>query len=296
MLIAHYAVVHAVANHTRGIAGHAAYVCNVGARLRSGEVLQGQIRQIHVVLLHGGVHVAAIEGSGHRTVVVAHNAAHKVLAVSNAGAGAADDHAGGFVHTGNAAHFGRAGHHTGEPAALNGALVLTGNAAHRAAASAGNHIAGDGQFIDERALLHIAEETHGRSVLRQRNAGNAVAAALEFAPEGGNALKIHAGQVNVLVQDHQLVLAPAVQSAVLRQAHQILCRSNVDGLLLRLIFRQSCPRQHGQQHAQAEQRRQNPLRSVFQFAHCCSPPLLFSSDASGLSFVGGSSALVTSSR
>ena len=296
MLIAHRAVVHTVPDHTRGRTGHAAHVRDGGAGLRGGEVLQGQVRQVHVVLLHGGVHVAAVEGSGHRAVVVAHNAAHKVLPVSNAGAGAADDHAGGFVHAGNAAHLGRTGHHAAEPAALNGALVFAGNAAHGAAASAGNHIAGDGQLIDERPLLHVAEEAHGRAVLRQRNAGNAVAAALEFAPEGGNALKIHAGQVNVCIQNHQLVLAPTVQAAALCQVQQILRRGNVNGLLLRLIRRQGCPRQHSQQHAQAEQRRQNPLRSVFQFAHCCSPPLSFSSDASGFPSVGGSSALVTSSK
>ena len=98
-------------------------------------VLEGNIGKLDLIFLGGGVDRRAVVAAADNAKVISHDAADPVVAGDDAFGMAAVDDTGDGVDAGDAAHVIRAGNRAVKEAVLDFTGIVSGNAAHGAAAS-----------------------------------------------------------------------------------------------------------------------------------------------------------------
>ena len=190
--IAHGAPVGAALDDAGGEARDAAGIRGdggLGDLLPLEEAVEGTLQLLQLgggdVLLgdggiHGGPILTAEEGPG----VLPGDAAGILGPPDDAGDAAVLD--GALVVPGDAAHGGAAHHHAGEGAVFDAAGVLPGDAAHAALLAGGGDLRLHGEISHGGAGLDPAEKAVGGVALREPEAGDAVALAVEGPQEEGD--------------------------------------------------------------------------------------------------------------
>ena len=186
VLIAHVATVFALADDAAAGTGNAADVRYGADGFASGDGLQGNVGELNLVFLGGGVDPGAVVAAADNAKVISHDATDPVVAGDDAFGMAAVDDTGDGVDAGDAAHVIRAGNRAVKEAVLDFTGIVSGNAAHGAAASVRRDRSRNGEILDDRRGVNIAKQTHVGAVLRDAEAGDSVAVAVEIAAENGD--------------------------------------------------------------------------------------------------------------
>ena len=232
--IADAALIAAVLEDSGGVARHAPHVRPAGeirGRVRDGAFLQHGLGCGFLLQL-GGVDAAQIDALHGAAEVLAHNAARVQLAGQASLKGAARQLAARFIPSGNAAGVRAAPHRAGEGAAQQRSFVAPGHAAHDIARPGGGNRSLHAEILHDRALLDGSEQPLRPAVSREGKAGDGVAAAVEYAAEGGNAGKAHSRKVKIGFEHRRFPARPAVERTAFRKGLQILHGADVHRLLL----------------------------------------------------------------
>ena len=273
VLIAHVATVFALADDAAAGTGDTADVRYGADGFASGDGLQGNVGKLDLIFLGGGVDPGAVVAAADNAKVISHDATDPVVAGDDAFGMAAVDDTGDGVDAGDAAHVIRAGNRAVKEAVLDFTGIVSGNAAHGAAAPVGDDFSRDREVLNERGSVNIAEKSHIRAVLRDAEAGDGVTVAVKIAAENGNPCKIYACKVNIRQQNHTQVPAVAVQAAVFRKVQKLLLTQNAQGrsffggrcLIGVLGFLGQRRYRQAENEKQTQQKRGN---SFYQVTHC----------------------------
>ena len=273
VLIAHVATVFALADDAAAGTGDTADVRYGADGFASGDGLQGNVGELNLVFLGGGVDPGAVVAAADNAKVISHDATDPVVAGDDAFGMAAVDDTGDGVDAGDAAHVIRAGNRAVKEAVLDFTGIVSGNAAYGAAAPVGDDFSRDREVLNERGSVNIAEKSHIRAVPGDAEAGDGVTVAVKIAAENGNPCKIYAGEVNIRQQNHTQVPAVAVQTAVFRKVQKLLLTQNAQGrsffggrcLIGVLGFLGQRRYRQAENEKQTQQKRGN---SFYQVTHC----------------------------
>ena len=226
-IIAHVGIanrfpVDTAADHTAADAGNTADVGNRVDRFRIGNVLQGNIGQLHGVLLGCGVHRGQIGTIPDNTAVSACDTAHKMSSVDLTLSGTGFDQACDAVAAGNTAHIITAGKISGEAAAQNLALIASCNAADFLPTAAGMDFTVDRQIADNRGFGQSAEKAFHGTIGRDTDSRHPMTVARKGTAKNGNADKGRVAEIQVFFQAHIQILAIGVQTAILGECQKFL--------------------------------------------------------------------------
>ena len=273
VLIAHVAPVLALPDDTAAGTGNAADIRYGADGFASGDGLQGNVGELNLVFLGGGVDPGAVVAAADNAKVISHDATDPVVAGDDAFGMAAVDDTGDGVDAGDAAHVIRAGNCAVKEAVLDFTGIVSGNAAYGAAAPVRDDFSQDREVLNERGSVNIAEKSHVGAVLRDAEAGDGVTVAVKIAAENGNPCKIYAGEVDIRQQNHTQVPAVAVQTAVFRKVQKLLLTQNAQG---RSFFGGRCligvigflGQRRYRQAENEKQTQQKRGNSFYQVTHC----------------------------
>ena len=239
MSVADLSVVFTAADHTAAETGNAADVGNGVGRFGAGQRIQCDIRNIHGILLGGGIDPGVVHTAADDTLIFTGETAYEMVAVDLAGYGAVFDDAGNGIDACDAADPVRTGKTAAETAVENAASVVACDGTDLIAAAAGVDPAFQMQILDHSPFCKIPEKTLGGAIRRKAQAGDGVALAVKGTAENGDALKFHTGKIQIPFQGHQDVLAVTVQTAVFHQIQNALLRGQTQfqsGFLNFLFF------------------------------------------------------------
>lgn len=157
----------------------------------------------------------------------------------------ADHISGGFTPTdlsalgidsGNTADIRITDHISGKFTIFNAAIVHTDDTADLILTSRGRYFPRNRKVADFCSLLHIAEQSHCRTVSGQFHIGNSKTAAVKDSCKRRNTEFTCHAQNNVVLQHYFFISGPTVQYTVLHQFPQILLRADLYDCIILLLY------------------------------------------------------------
>ena len=265
VLIAHSPPVFTVPDHAAAGTGNAADIRDGSRALGAGKGIDGDIRDLHRVLLGGGIDLRAIDAAPEHPHILTRNAADKVIAVHTALRGAVFQDTRHRIAAHKTAYTVTSRHSAGKAAVFDFACIAACNAACHGSAALGQDIALQVQILYLRLPGQIPEQARHRAGRSDIQPGYFVAPAVKAAAENGDPLKIQTGHIDIRAQPHLQPHTVAVEDTVPAQLEQRLRGGKGNAL-----FALGSQRRHREQsHQQKAQKcRQDP------FSHKSAPPPL----------------------
>ena len=215
--ISHIGMVSAVTDHADAVTGNTADIRDRTGSFGMKHGIQRNIRQFNFVFPGGLIDGRMVFTAADGTRVFSGDAAYKVAAENAAADTAIFNGAGDHVFTSDTADVLLAGHGTGEAAAPENAVVLTGKTADPAAGAFAPDLTFQMQIADHSGFRQIPEEALVRALHGQIQAPDGMAVSFKPSAENGNTGKIHSRQIQVRPEVYHQIPAVAVQTAVFHQ-------------------------------------------------------------------------------
>ena len=211
--------------------------CHIGGTVDLLQIVHGDIFQIISHFRAVRIDIAIVAAVIQNTVVVAHNTACGMIADHISGGFTPTDLSALGIDSGNTADIRITDHISGKFTIFNAAIVHTDDTADLILTSRGRYFPRDRKVADFCSLLHIAEQSHCRTVSGQFHIGNSKTAAVKDSCKRRNTEFTCHAQNNVVLQHYFFISGPTVQYTVLHQFPQILLRADLYDCIILLLYR-----------------------------------------------------------